>query len=68
MKSTHRGAGAVFCEKEKGHVERGDPEHKGFRKRWTDADPAGPVPLAAVAMVALREMSQEEREKEESNG
>jgi hypothetical protein len=46
--------GAVFCTKENGHVEAGDPEHRGFRKRWTGEAP-GKAPLAAVAIVALRE-------------
>jgi hypothetical protein len=56
--------GAVFCTKEKGHEERGDLEHRGFRKRWTGQAPGTP-PLAAIAMVALREMSQDERERKE---
>lgn len=29
----------VFCTKDKGHVEEGDLEHKGYRKRWTDTNP-----------------------------
>lgn len=53
--------GAVFCTKEKGHEESGDLEHRGFRKRWTGQAPGTP-PLAAIAMVVLREMSQDERE------
>jgi len=26
----------TFCTKMEGHVQEGDPEHKGFRKRWMD--------------------------------
>lgn len=53
-------SGAVFCTKEKGHEERGDPEHRGFRKRWT-GDAPGTAPIAAVALVALREMTEESK-------
>lgn len=31
------GSSIVFCTKDRGHVQAGDPEHKGFRKRWVDA-------------------------------
>jgi hypothetical protein len=59
-------SGAVFCTKEKGHEERGDLEHRGYRKRWTGQAPGTPPP-AAILMVVMREMSQEEREKEKAD-
>lgn len=52
-------SGAVFCTKEAGHEERGDPEHRGYRKRWVGVVP-GKVPVAAAAVVLLREASRSE--------
>ncbi len=39
MSPTHRGRGAVFCQKRSGH----EGDHRGYRKQWDDQGNLKPI-------------------------